>query len=104
MPRSTRRPQGGPCLRGAAARGVAVAACGPLALLLLAACGQASTETGQDPSSGEGDAPQPTAQQRVPENLQDDPRNETVPVEPPLPLPTNPPGPLAPPEPAVKRS
>lgn len=75
-------------------------------LLLLAACGQSSTETGQDPSSGEGrDKPtQPTVQQGQPDNLMDDPRNEAVPVEPPLPAPANPPGPLAAPKPALKRS
>jgi hypothetical protein len=53
------------------------------ALLVLAACGGPSTQTGEDPSAGEGDAPQPTVQQQVPENLVDDAGNEAVPLEPP---------------------
>jgi hypothetical protein len=58
------------------------------ALLLLAACNQTSTETGQDPSSGEGGGgAQPTTLEAQPENLMDDPRNEAVPLEPPPPQP-----------------
>lgn len=60
-----------------------------LAALLLAACGQTSTQTGQDPSAGEGgdNATQPTVQQAQPENLMDDANNEAVPLDPPPPDP-----------------
>lgn len=70
-------------------------------LLALAAC-EGGSEGG---NSAEGNSTaEPTVLERVPENLMDDPRNEAVPIEPPLPTPTSLPGPLAPPEPAVKRS
>lgn len=52
--------------------------------LLLSACGGPSTQTGEDPSAGEGELPpQVSVQQPVPENLVDDQRNEAVPLEPP---------------------
>jgi hypothetical protein len=59
------------------------------ALFLLAACGQTSTQTGQDPSAGEGkdEAAQPTVQQGQPENLMDDGNNQAVPLDPPPPDP-----------------
>ena len=69
--------------------------------LALAACEGGSE--GGNIAEGNSTA-EPTVLERVPENLMDDPRNEAVPIEPPLPTPTSPPGPLAPPKPAVKRS
>jgi hypothetical protein len=54
----------------------------PVLLLALAACGGGSegANTADEEAAG-----QPTVQQAVPENLTDDPRNEAIPLDPPLP-------------------